>query len=650
MLGGAVWQIAKDSEHILYAVDFNHARERHLNGTVLETFTRPTCLIADAYNALIKRPPRKDRDAELINSVMRGLRAGGDVLLPVDAAGRVLELLVCLHKVVGGHYPMILLSNVSYNTVDFASSQIEWMSQGMMNSFDQKRDNPFSFQHLKLCHKIEELESIPGPRLILASSETLETGYAQDVFMTMAANPANLVLITNRCQNYCLASKLLAARELAPDSKDAFQVKFTRLKNIKLEGAALETYISARRMEREQKELETTKMEPDSDDENEGDGASFSSRNMFTFQSLSAAFPMYPCVEPKMVSDMYGAQINLAEFKRIAENSSNVSGFVGTSLGTLLLHFCFFFSQSVVIIANYSLFFVNLPDKPNAMEVELQESKPAAAQVRAAPAAPEVPLEPHKTVQEEVELTVACEIMYIDFEGRSDGNSMRKIISKVAPRKLILVHGSDLAKEDLKSNLPASVCGEVFTPTVNQSVDITSESNIFRLNLKHELAASLNFSQFGDYEVAYADGQVLIDYDTCPVPILQSIPAGTEPPGHSAVFLGNVNFSAIKSVLNLDGIKADFYGGVLVINGGIINVRKVSPTQISIQVSSSLLLCLFRGCFFFLFPQRFVYALFLSLSFPPYLFLFFSQTHAQGCLCEEYYRVRSLLYGQYQIL
>ena len=42
----------KDGEEdIVYAVDYNHKRERHLNGCVLETISRPALLITDAFNA-----------------------------------------------------------------------------------------------------------------------------------------------------------------------------------------------------------------------------------------------------------------------------------------------------------------------------------------------------------------------------------------------------------------------------------------------------------------------------------------------------------------------------------------------------------------------------------------------------------------------
>ena len=65
-LGGAVWRIRKETDDILYAVDYNHRKERHLNGSVLDTLVRPTLLITDTRNALSPQVLRKQRDAELI--------------------------------------------------------------------------------------------------------------------------------------------------------------------------------------------------------------------------------------------------------------------------------------------------------------------------------------------------------------------------------------------------------------------------------------------------------------------------------------------------------------------------------------------------------------------------------------------------------
>ncbi|KAJ0489145.1 putative metallo-beta-lactamase, cleavage and polyadenylation specificity factor subunit 2 [Helianthus annuus] len=59
LLGSIVWKITKDGEDVIYAVDYNLRKERHLNGTVLESFVRPVVLITDAYNALSNQPSRR---------------------------------------------------------------------------------------------------------------------------------------------------------------------------------------------------------------------------------------------------------------------------------------------------------------------------------------------------------------------------------------------------------------------------------------------------------------------------------------------------------------------------------------------------------------------------------------------------------------
>lgn len=46
-----------------------------------------------------------------------------------------------------------------------------------------------------------------------------------------------------------------------------------------------------------------------------------------------------------------------------------------------------------------------------------------------------------------MELSVACHVRYIDFEGRSDGTSVMNILEHVRPRNLIIIHGSESETE-----------------------------------------------------------------------------------------------------------------------------------------------------------------------------------------------------------
>ena len=75
-IGGTIWKIRSPSSGtIIYAVNLNHMKERHLDGTVLlrtsaggvsEPLARPDLLITDAERASVISSRRKDRDAALI--------------------------------------------------------------------------------------------------------------------------------------------------------------------------------------------------------------------------------------------------------------------------------------------------------------------------------------------------------------------------------------------------------------------------------------------------------------------------------------------------------------------------------------------------------------------------------------------------------
>jgi hypothetical protein len=76
----------------VYAEDFNHKKERHLNGCELEKMQRPSLLITDYYNAKYQQARRRARDEKLMTNILHTLRNNGNVLISVDTAGRVLEL------------------------------------------------------------------------------------------------------------------------------------------------------------------------------------------------------------------------------------------------------------------------------------------------------------------------------------------------------------------------------------------------------------------------------------------------------------------------------------------------------------------------------------------------------------------------------
>ena len=139
LIGGSIWKITKDGEEdVVYAVDYNHKRERHLNGCNMDVMSRSHILITDAFNGTYFPEKRPVRDEQLTVNIMSTLRERGNVLICVDTAGRVLELAQLLDNLWKNEesglnqYSLAFLSNMSYNVMEFAKSQMEWMSDRLI--------------------------------------------------------------------------------------------------------------------------------------------------------------------------------------------------------------------------------------------------------------------------------------------------------------------------------------------------------------------------------------------------------------------------------------------------------------------------------------------------------------------------------------
>ena len=86
-------------------------------------FVRPYC----RFFFKAKIFSRRDRDAELFKLVAERVKSGGDVLLPVDPAGRVLELLVLLHQL----WYISILMMTHYNSCLYGNN---WWLLGCITS------------------------------------------------------------------------------------------------------------------------------------------------------------------------------------------------------------------------------------------------------------------------------------------------------------------------------------------------------------------------------------------------------------------------------------------------------------------------------------------------------------------------------------
>ncbi|KAL4782400.1 beta-lactamase-like protein [Aspergillus varians] len=253
-VGGTIWHIQHGVESIVYAVDWNQARESVVAGAawfggsgasgteVIEQLRKPTALICSTRGGdkFAVHGGRKKRDEILLDMIRSTLVKGGSVLIPTDTSARVLELAYALEHAWrdasrgtqddvlkrGGLY---LAGRKVNTTMRLARSMLEWMDESIVREFeaaeaadtntgqqsntDGQRSNdtrqgkadgkglgPFTFKHLRTVERkktLEKLLSDPTPKVILASDSSLDWGFAKESLRLLAGGENNLLLLTD---------------------------------------------------------------------------------------------------------------------------------------------------------------------------------------------------------------------------------------------------------------------------------------------------------------------------------------------------------------------------------------------------------------------------------------------------------------------
>jgi cleavage and polyadenylation specificity factor subunit 2 len=201
---------------------------------------------------------------------------------------------------------------------------------------------------------------------------------------------------------------------------------------------------------------------------------------------------------------------------------------------------------------------------------------------------------PTKCIAETVELNVKSKIYFIDYEGRSDGESIKKILANIKPKNLIIVHGSEKSTIEMQEYCQKQqiVQNRIFMPRINEVVNATLETQIYNVKLKDELVSSLKFHKVKDYELAWVDA--VIKYSDTAAPVdsgssgaaefsLNLHPLSKESiKEHKTVFVNEPKLSDLKQILIQNSIQAEFHGGVLVCNG-IIALKKNQAGRIVLE-------------------------------------------------------------------
>ena len=501
MLGGALWKVHKDTDDVVYAVNFNHRREKHLNGTVLESIKRPAVLITDASNAR-RLPPSKTRENDLIEAILRTVRQDGNVLIPIDPAGRVLELLLVLEERWSqkqlAAYQLVLLTTVAYNTLEFARSHLEWMGEHVGQYFDRERHNAFNTRHLKLCHSIDEFRALPqGPKVVLASFGSLDAGASRHIFVEWAPDPRNLIVFTDRLQPGSLSREVCRLSQLPPGARLPLRISLSH--RLKLVGDEL--------LEWQGKEISRSQ-------------ALVPMKSTTKYRGLREPKPVIESYKPNLdtqcstmhsrASHRGGRCYVLDGINQI--NNANVAIFDDESWYPNVLDF------GETIKSETFEGYVQIELQNDHRSGDNIEDRPAEFGRTSAPGRvyPDTQLtgleeSPTKILTETHDVRLRAAVHICDFEGNSDGHSIQTILTHLEPRRVILVRGNPSDTDFLRMQLQKSLLrAEIHAPKRSQMVECISENTTFRLELSQDLLSHTHMRDVAGYQVGWVEGNVLI--------------------------------------------------------------------------------------------------------------------------------------------
>ncbi|TDZ54555.1 Cleavage factor two protein 2 [Colletotrichum trifolii] len=244
-LGGTIWHIQHGLESIVYAVDWNQARENVYAGAawlggaggggaeVIEQLRKPTALVCSSRGAekVAQAGGRAKRDEQLVDMIKLCVSRGGTALIPVDSSARVLEIAYLLERAWRADAEadentlksakLYLAGRNMSSTLRYARSMLEWMDDNIVREFEsvadsQRRPNgaeskakegvPFDFRYLRLVERKAQIEKLLSGgenvqsegRVILASDDTLEWGFSKDLIRGLAKDSRNLVILTDK--------------------------------------------------------------------------------------------------------------------------------------------------------------------------------------------------------------------------------------------------------------------------------------------------------------------------------------------------------------------------------------------------------------------------------------------------------------------
>ena len=629
VVGGSIWKIHVHGNDVLYAVDYNHRREIHLMGGSMMDPTsmlsaasvRPALLITDAYTVdKVSGPVQYAKNEQaLIDTCLSCLRAEGNVLIPVDAAGRLLEILLVLNKYWKEKnlmYPLAVVGPMIHTTLEFARSQLEWMNEDLVKSLGHSRiENPLALTSVTPCATIKDLRKLPrGPKVVLATSDSMDVGASRTLFRWWAGQVNSAIILALEPKGGTFAQKIFEQKTKRYPANPL--VHMTLSKRVPLQGEELDAY-KALQKEKAVADQAHGEEQQDSVAIEAGEGHTMEEKKaVHSFQAPTRA-------NVAVIGHATRDGADLAHGDALAMNSDGI-GLDQDDNPCLIEGFEVAFGLATPIFPEENELEMLKYDEYGSM-IDLDEvgtekgeagdalvralASEAAAERCAAEGAEEPgddivePEVPTRVETQEISVQLAARVIRLDFDGRSDGASVETLLSKMAPRSCIIVNGTAEAKSKLAASLMRDLEGlnsHVFVPDDREEI-LVDLGPIRPAILSDALFKSIQMRPVPDsLELGWLDSTAHVESDD--TLFLQQRVQAQGDNRYGGVFIGDVKLSQLKRALTRENIASEFHAGGLYCAGNILVKR---------QAEGGLVL--------------------------------------EGSLSDNYFKIRDILYSQYHV-
>lgn len=181
MLGGYGWLIKYQIDELFYCPDFSLKPSSALKRFVVPTTSNLVVLQSFPMHLSLASTSKKYEEQlqSLFRDIQHTLRTGSDVLVPVDVAGRGLEVTHIIARLLkergGDQYKVILASAQAQELMDKAATMTEALQDDIILGEQSL------FSNVVACRTAQEVMSVAGPKVCIADGPTLDYGISAEL-------------------------------------------------------------------------------------------------------------------------------------------------------------------------------------------------------------------------------------------------------------------------------------------------------------------------------------------------------------------------------------------------------------------------------------------------------------------------------------